>query len=90
MDLYGAFEVKHLFHSILHFLPSFIPVSLFDSESRFFAPTHMCWRPARTGAVKAGRRSSAVACPWRIRNYAALAATTVIRSDPIVVFPKSK
>src|SRR5262249_30262638 len=24
----------------------------------FFAPTHACWRPARTGAVKAGRRST--------------------------------
>jgi hypothetical protein len=34
----------------------FIPVSLFDFESRFFAPTHTCWTPARTGAVKAGRR----------------------------------
>src|SRR5215510_16067304 len=38
-------------------LPSFIPVSLFDLKSRFFAPTHTCWRPARAGAVKAGRRS---------------------------------
>jgi hypothetical protein len=34
-----------------------IPVSLFDAESRFFAPTHTCWKPARAGAVKAGRRS---------------------------------
>jgi hypothetical protein len=39
-------------------LPSFIPVSLFDLESRFFAPTHKCWAPARAGAVKAGRRSA--------------------------------
>jgi hypothetical protein len=61
-NLYGAFEVKHLFHGILHFLPSFIPVSLFDLESRFFAPTHMGWRPARAGAVKAGRRSALAAC----------------------------
>ena len=38
--LYGALEVKHVFYTILHF--SFIPVSLFDSESRFFAPTHTC------------------------------------------------
>jgi hypothetical protein len=38
--LYGAFEVKHTFYTILHF--SFIPVSLFDLESRFFAPTHTC------------------------------------------------
>src|ERR1700693_5640611 len=58
--LYGAFEVKHLFHA---FSPStsFIPVSLFDLESRFFAPTHTCWRPARTGAVKVGRRSGLAA-----------------------------
>ena len=34
--LYGAFEVKHIFYTSA----SFIPVSLFDSESRFFAPTH--------------------------------------------------
>ena len=47
-----------LISRILHFLfsTSFIPVSLFDLESRFFAPTHTCWRPARTGAVKVGRR----------------------------------
>src|SRR5207344_2486134 len=43
-------------------LPSFIPVSLFDLESRFFASTHTYWRPARTGAVKAGRRSALAAC----------------------------
>jgi hypothetical protein len=60
--LYGAFEVKHLFHGILQFLPSVIPVSLFDLESRFFAPTHMCWTPARAGAVKAGRRSAVASC----------------------------
>jgi hypothetical protein len=35
--LYGAFEVKHIFYTTLYFT-SFIPVSLFDSESRFFAP----------------------------------------------------
>src|SRR4029077_13869871 len=52
--LYGALEVKHLFHA---FSTPFIPVSLFDLESRFFAPTRTCWRPARTGAVKVGRRS---------------------------------
>jgi hypothetical protein len=57
--LYGAFEVKHLFHAFstsFTSFTSFIPVSLFDLESRFFAPTHTCWRPARTGAVKVGRR----------------------------------
>ena len=40
---------------------SFIPVSLFDLESRFFAPTHTCRRPTRTGAVKVGRRSTLAA-----------------------------
>jgi len=53
--LYEAFEVKHYFTA---FSTSFIPVSLFDLESRFFAPTHTCWKPARVGAVKAGRRSA--------------------------------
>ena len=33
------------------------PVSLFDLEARFFAPTHTCRTPARAGAVKIGRRS---------------------------------
>ena len=60
--LYGALEVKHLFHAFsTSFLHPFIPVSLFDLESRFFAPTHTCWRPARTGAVKVGRRSGLAA-----------------------------
>src|SRR5271168_2479364 len=53
--LYGALEVKHYFTA---FSTSLIPVSLFDLKSRFFAPTHMCWRPARTGAVKVGHRST--------------------------------
>src|SRR5258708_34148633 len=53
--LYLAFEVKHYFTA---FSTSFITVSLFDLESRFFAPTHTCWKPARAGAVKAGRRSA--------------------------------
>ena len=35
LSLYEAFEVKHYF-------TFFISVSLFDSESRFFAPTHTC------------------------------------------------
>ena len=51
LSLYEAFEVKHYF-------TFFISVSLFDSESRFFAPTHTCWKSARAGAVKAGRRSA--------------------------------
>jgi hypothetical protein len=37
--LYGAFEVKHYFAP---FSTSFIAVSWFDLESRFFAPTHTC------------------------------------------------
>jgi hypothetical protein len=53
--LYEAFEVKHYFAA---FSTSFIPVSLFDLESRFFVPTHGCGKPARAGAVKAGRRSA--------------------------------
>src|SRR5262249_17018912 len=57
--LYGTFEVKNLFPA---FFTSFLPVSLFDLKSRFFAPTHMCWRPARAGAVKAGRRSTLATC----------------------------
>ena len=55
LSLYGAFEVKHYFTAFSTF---FIPVSLFDLESRFFAPTHTCWKSARAGAVKAGRRSA--------------------------------
>ena len=55
LSLYGAFEVKHYFTAFFTF---FIPVSLFDLESRFFAPTHTCWKSARAGAVKAGRRSA--------------------------------
>jgi hypothetical protein len=56
--LYGAFEVKHIFYT--HSPLSSIPVSLFDSESRFFAPTHVL-RPTRTGPVKVGHRSSLAA-----------------------------
>ena len=55
LSLYGAFEVKHYFTAFFTF---FISVSLFDSESCFFAPTHTCWKSARAGAVKAGRRSA--------------------------------
>ena len=53
--LYEAFEVKHYLTAFFTF---FIPVSLFDLESRFFTPTHGCWKPARAGTVKAGRRSA--------------------------------
>jgi hypothetical protein len=51
--LYGAFEVKHLFHSILHFLhPSFFV--------RLGIPVCIA-KPARAGAVKVGRRSNPAA-----------------------------
>jgi hypothetical protein len=48
------------------FSTSFIPVSLFDLESRFFAPTRSIAKPARAGAaassttvrlMRSGRRS---------------------------------
>src|SRR5262249_5768227 len=48
-------------HSPLPSLPSYQFLCLFDLESRFFAPTHTCWRLARTGAVKVGRRSGPAA-----------------------------
>ena len=56
--LYGAFEVKHLFHGMLHFLHSSFFVRL---ESRFFAPTRRIAKPARAGAVKVGRRPNLAA-----------------------------
>ena len=55
LSLYGAFEVKHYFTAFFTF---FISVSLFNLELCFFAPTHTCWKSARAGAVKAGRRSA--------------------------------
>jgi hypothetical protein len=39
----------------------FIPVSLFDLESRFFAPTRRIAKPACAGAVKVGRRPNLAA-----------------------------
>ena len=48
--LYEAFQVKRYFTAIFTF---FISVSLFDLESRFFVPTHACWKPTRAGAVRA-------------------------------------
>jgi len=53
--LYEAFQVKRYFTAFFTF---FIPGSLFDLDSRFFAPTHTCWKSTRAGAVKAGRRSA--------------------------------
>ena len=55
--LYGAFEVKHLFHSILHFLHSSFFVRLGIPFLRP-DPTRV---EARTGAVKVGRRSALAA-----------------------------
>jgi hypothetical protein len=52
--LYGAFEVKHLFHTILHFLHSSFFVRL---GIPFLHPDPHLLRPTRTGAVKVGRRS---------------------------------
>ena len=41
--LYEAFEVKHYLHDIHDLLYFLYPlVSLFELESRFFAPTHEC------------------------------------------------
>src|SRR5207342_2491791 len=48
-----------LISRILHSLHSCFFVRF---ESRFFAPTHTYRRPARTGAVKAGRGSALAAC----------------------------
>jgi hypothetical protein len=61
-----SFEVKHLFHSAssVHF-----PVSLFDLESSFLAPTHTCETPARAGVVKIGRRSNLVPCSTVARPH---------------------
>jgi len=52
--VYEASEVKHYSTAFFNF---FIPDSLYDLESRFFAPTHGYWKPARARTVKAGRRS---------------------------------
>src|SRR6516162_5914263 len=57
----GPSKSSTYFHAFSTSFTSFIPVSLFDLESRFFAPTHTCWRPARAGAVKVGRRSGLAA-----------------------------
>ena len=58
--LYGAFIVKRFQSSDLSFLLS-RSVSLFDVESRFFAPTRSIAKPARAGAVKVGRRPNLAA-----------------------------
>jgi hypothetical protein len=58
--LYGAFIVKRFQSNDLSFLLS-RSVSLFDVESRFFAPTRSIAKPARAGAVKVGRRPNLAA-----------------------------
>jgi hypothetical protein len=61
LSLYGAFEVKHLFHGILHFLPS--SQFLCSTWNPVSSPRPTCvGRPARAGAVKAGRRSAVASC----------------------------
>ena len=51
------------------FSTSFISVSLFDLESRFFAPTRSIAKPARAGAVKVGRHTTLSACSALARPY---------------------
>ena len=56
--LYGALEVKHLFHA---FSTSFFQF-LCSTWNPVSSPRpNTCWRPTRTGAVKAGRRSTLAA-----------------------------
>src|ERR1700688_5038473 len=57
--LYGAFEVKHIFYTTLHFLHSsfFVRLGIPFLRPR---PTHVL-RPTRTGPVKVGRRSALAA-----------------------------
>src|SRR6202049_655802 len=52
--LYGAFEVKHIFYTPLHFLHSSFFVRL---GIPFLRPDPHVLRPTRTGPVKVGRRS---------------------------------
>ena len=63
--MYGVFIVKRFESGDLSF-SLYRSVSLFDLESRFFAPTRSIARPARAGAVKVGRRSN-------LASYCALA-----------------
>src|SRR5229473_8392648 len=57
--LYGAFEVKHIFCTTLHFLHSgfFVRLGIPFSSPR---PTHVL-RTTRKGTVKVGRRSALAA-----------------------------
>jgi len=77
LGLVWGLRSQALFHGTLHFLTSFIPVSLFDLESRFFAPTRTCWKSPRAGGVKAGRRyalASARSFPGRALTVPSTAA----------------
>ena len=64
--LYEAFEVKHYLTAFFTF---FIPVSLFDLESRFFVPTRALFMAARAGAVKVGRRTNLSECSGHARPH---------------------
>ena len=77
--LYGAFEVKHIFYTTLHFLHSgfFVRLGIPFSSPR---PTHVL-RPTRTGPVKVGRRSALAArsvFPGRALTGPSTAATLVV------------
>jgi hypothetical protein len=63
--LYGVFFVKRFIQSG----DLFLTVSLFDLESRFFAPTRSIAKPPRAGAVKVGRRTNLSACSAPARPY---------------------
>src|SRR5215470_6381361 len=76
--LYEAFQVKRYFTAFFTF---FISVSLFDLESRFFAPTHTCWKSTGAGAVRAGRRSA----PASARSLPGRALTAPAPVDTFVV-----
>ena len=58
-SLYEGFEVKHLFHSLLNFLPS-LSLSQFLCSTWYpvsSLSTHAYRTPVRAGAVKIGRCS---------------------------------
>jgi hypothetical protein len=77
--LYGAFEVKHIFYTTLHFLHSsfFVRLGIPFLRPR---PTHVL-RPTRTGPVKVGRRSAwphAPSFPGRALTGPSTVATLVV------------
>jgi hypothetical protein len=52
---------------VAHLFPS--SVSLFNLKVRFFFPTQASLTPARTGAVKVGRRTNLAACSALARPH---------------------